>query len=48
VVDEMDRLVGNLEHAEGKLKTVISYFANIQQPAPAPTEAPPEEASDAS
>jgi hypothetical protein len=35
VVDEMDRLVGNLEHAEGKLKTVISYFANIQQPAPA-------------
>ena len=48
VVDEMDRLVGNLEHAEGKLKTVISYFANIQQPAPAPTEEPPEEASDAS
>jgi len=48
VVDEMDRLVGDLEHAEGKLKTVISYFANIQQPAPAPAEAPTEEASDAS
>ena len=42
----MDRLVSNLEHAEGKLKTVISYFANIQQPTPA--EAPTEEASDAS
>jgi hypothetical protein len=30
VIEEMDILVGKLEEAEGKLKTIISYFANIQ------------------
>jgi len=30
LVEEMDILVGKLEEAEGKLKTIISYFANIK------------------
>ena len=39
VIEEMDILVGKLEEAEGKLKTIISYFANIQpQQEPEKTE----------
>ena len=39
VIEEMDILVGKLEEAEGKLKTIISYFANIQpQPETEETE----------
>jgi hypothetical protein len=35
LVEEMDILVEKLENADGKLKTTISYFANIQpQPQP--------------
>jgi hypothetical protein len=30
LVEEMDILVEKLENADGKLKTTISYFANIQ------------------
>ena len=36
IIEEMDVLVDQLEAAEGKLKTTISYFANIQ-----PQTAPP-------
>ena len=32
IVDSMDVLVTKLADAEGKLKTIISYFANISQP----------------
>tara|TARA_B100000768_G_C11258729_1_gene367709 strand:+ start:751 stop:1020 length:270 start_codon:yes stop_codon:yes gene_type:complete len=32
IVDEMDRLITILTDAEGKLKTTISYFANITAP----------------
>jgi len=39
VVEKMDIMVGKLEEAEGKLKTIISYFANIQpQPETEETE----------
>ena len=39
IVDSMDDLVTKLADAEGKLKTIISYFANIPQPL---EESPPD------
>ena len=39
IIDSMDDLVIKLTDAEGKLKTIISYFANIQpQEEPEKTE----------
>ena len=35
LVHDMDKLVRKLEHAEGRLKVVISYFANVAPPVPA-------------
>jgi len=32
IIDEMDRLVTILSDSEGKLKTTISYFANLSAP----------------
>jgi|TARA_B110000211_G_scaffold231266_1_gene292552 hypothetical protein len=42
IVDSMDELMIKLTDAEGKLKTCISYFANITPPTDvaAPEEAP--------
>ena len=45
VVEEMDRLVSLLSDAEGKLKTTITYFANLNAPEP-PVETPEESPSD--
>tara|TARA_B110000037_G_scaffold217936_1_gene279950 strand:- start:2609 stop:2884 length:276 start_codon:yes stop_codon:yes gene_type:complete len=36
IVDEMDRLITILSDAEGKLKTTITYFANLEAPAAPP------------
>lgn len=32
IIDTMDELVTKLTDAEGKLKTTLTYFANITQP----------------
>ena len=40
IVDSMDVLVTKLADAEGKLKTTISYFANLDTSPPPPPDVP--------
>ena len=38
IIDEMHHQVKKLEQAEGRLKVLISYFANVPQPTPVAEE----------